>query len=222
MVERAGIVRFGPFEADLRAGELRREGRVVELQDLPFRVLVALLERPGELVTREELRKTSWPAGVFVDFEHGLNKAVNKIRRALGDRADAPRYLETRPGRGYRLIAQVEVSSDSPPPRAPAVTSRVLWDSRTFSLADGANLLGRDPEAAVRVDSSTVSRRHAMIRVSARGATLEDLGSKNGTFLRGRRIDSPTALDDGDELVLGSVRMTYLSSGEPSTKTATG
>jgi DNA-binding winged helix-turn-helix (wHTH) protein len=222
MVARAGIVRFGPFEADLRAGELRREGRVVVLQDMPFRVLAALLERPGELVTREELRATAWPSGVFLDFDHGLNKAVNKIRRALGDRADAPRYLETRPGRGYRLIAPVEVSSDSPPPRAPAVASRVLWDSRTFPLADGANLLGRDPEAAVRVDSSTVSRRHAMIRVSARGATLEDLGSKNGTFLRGRRIDAPTALDDGDELVLGSVRMTYLSSGEPSTKTATG
>jgi DNA-binding winged helix-turn-helix (wHTH) protein len=212
-------LRFGPFEADLRTGELRRAGKAIELQELPFRILAALLERPGELVTREELRAIAWPDGVFVDFEHGLNKAVNKIRRALDDRVDQPRYLGTLPGRGYRFIAEVEPPEGPGPSRA---TCRILWDSRTIPLSEGPNVIGRDPAATVFVDSSTVSRRHAVIVVSADGATLEDLASKNGTYLRGRRVFAPTPLADGDELAVGSARMSFRSSVAASTKTATG
>src|SRR5437016_10823832 len=93
-------VRFGEFEVDLRSGELRRNGARIKLQEQPFQILALLLERPGEVVTREELRKRLWPGGIFVDFENGLNIAVKKLRGALGDEADTPSYIETLPKRG--------------------------------------------------------------------------------------------------------------------------
>jgi TolB-like protein/DNA-binding winged helix-turn-helix (wHTH) protein/cytochrome c-type biogenesis protein CcmH/NrfG len=102
------VVHFGVFEADLRSGELRKHGLKVKIQEQPFRVLAMLLERPGHIVAREELRKKLWPAETFVDFEHGLNAAINKLREALGDSADNPRFVETLPRRGYRFIAPVE------------------------------------------------------------------------------------------------------------------
>jgi len=101
------VVRFGVFELDLRSGELRRQGLRIRLQEQPFQVLAMLLEHPGELVTREELRKKLWPADTFVDFEHSLNKDINKIREALGDTAESPRFIETVPRRGYRFVAPV-------------------------------------------------------------------------------------------------------------------
>src|SRR5438093_10275695 len=104
------IVRFGAFEVDLRAGELRKNGLKIKLQEQPFQVLAMLLRHPGEVVTREELQKTVWPADTFVDFDRGLNKTINKIREALGDSADNPRFVETLPRRGYRFIAPVEVA----------------------------------------------------------------------------------------------------------------
>ena len=102
------IVHFGVFEADLRSGELRKHGLKVKIQEQPFRVLAMLLEQPGQIVAREELRKKLWPAETFVDFEHGLNAAINKLREALGDSADNPRFVETLHRRGYRFIAPVE------------------------------------------------------------------------------------------------------------------
>src|SRR5579864_8331687 len=101
-------IRFGSFEVHTRSGELFRQGSKVDLQDQPFQALVLLLERPGEVVTREELRKKLWPENTFVDFERGLNKAINKLRAALRDDAGKPRYIETVPQRGYRFIAPVE------------------------------------------------------------------------------------------------------------------
>ena len=102
------IVRFGVFAADLAAGELRKNGVRIRLQEQPFQVLALLLERPGEVVTREELRQKFWPADTFVDFDHSLNTAVNKLREALGDSASSPRYVETLARRGYRFLAPVE------------------------------------------------------------------------------------------------------------------
>src|SRR5205814_7895427 len=89
--------RFGSFELDVRAAELRKQGRRIRLQDQPLQVLTVLLERSGEVVTREELQKQLWPADTFVDFDHGLNKAINKIREALADSASSPRFVETVP-----------------------------------------------------------------------------------------------------------------------------
>lgn len=104
-------LRFAEFEADLRTGELRRDGRVLKLQGKPFQVLAALLLRPGKLVTREELRQSLWPADTFVDFEHGLNTAVNKVREALRDSASNPRFIETLPRRGYRFVGTISRDS---------------------------------------------------------------------------------------------------------------
>jgi TolB-like protein/DNA-binding winged helix-turn-helix (wHTH) protein/tetratricopeptide (TPR) repeat protein len=111
------LIRFGVFEADLRSGELRRDGRKVPLQERPFQVLTLLLERPGEVVTREDLRQSLWPADVFVDFDQGLNNAVKKLRLALDDSSDNPRFVETLARRGYRFIAPVEwgVRPTAPP-----------------------------------------------------------------------------------------------------------
>ena len=101
------VVRFGAFEADLRSGEVRKGGLKIRLQDQPFQVLAMLLERPGHLVTREELQKRLWPVDTFVDFDQGLGTAIRKLRDALGDSADNPQFIETLPKRGYRFIAPV-------------------------------------------------------------------------------------------------------------------
>jgi TolB-like protein len=104
-------LRFATFELDVRSRELRQGGRRIPLQDQPFEVLRALLERPGDIVTREELQRRLWPDGTFVDFEHGLNAAVKRLRAALGDTADNPRFIETLPRRGYRFITKLDVGS---------------------------------------------------------------------------------------------------------------
>src|SRR5713226_3457835 len=108
------IARFGIFELDLFAGELRKNGAKLRLQEQPFRVLAFLLERPGDVVTREELRQKLWLADTFVDFDHSLNTAINKLREALGDSASSPRYVETLARRGYRFLATVE-RAETPP-----------------------------------------------------------------------------------------------------------
>ena len=112
---RPSRVRFGSFELDPAAGELFRNGVRIRLQDQPLQVLVALLERPGELVTREELRERLWKGETFVDFEHGLNTAVKKARQALGDSAESPEFIETLARRGYRFIAEVQAGTTSTP-----------------------------------------------------------------------------------------------------------
>src|SRR5580693_7939205 len=120
--------RFGAFEVDLRAGEVYKHGIRLKLQDQPFQVLAVLLEHPGDVVTREELHQRLWPSDTFVDFDTGLNSAIKKLRDALSDSAEEPRYIETLPRRGYRFIARVEngtlpapvLIEKRPPPIPPA------------------------------------------------------------------------------------------------------
>jgi len=114
------ITRFGVFEVDLSAGELRKSGVKLRLQGQPFQVLALLLERAGEVVTREELQQQLWPSDTFVDFDHSLNTAINKVREALGDSASSPRYVETLARRGYRFIAPVQ---NHTAPFSPSLTS---------------------------------------------------------------------------------------------------
>jgi len=119
----SGVFRFGNFEVDPRAGELRRGGIKLKLSGQPFNVLVALLEKPGQLLTREELHDKLWSQDTFVDFEHGLNKAVNRVREVLGDVADNPRFVETLPRRGYRFIAPIEGGA-TPQPVTPSIPAK--------------------------------------------------------------------------------------------------
>ena len=121
------LIRFGTFEVDLRTGELHKKGLKIKLQEQPFQILATLLEHAGDIVTRDELRRRLWPEDTFVDFDQGLNKAINKIREALGDSAENPRFVETLPKRGYRFIAPINGSNgyseptefaDDPQPQA--------------------------------------------------------------------------------------------------------
>src|SRR5687768_3326768 len=120
----ARVLRFGTFEFDVQNGELRKSGLAVRIQEQPRQVLLALLERPGQVVSREDLRQRLWPDGIFVDFEHSLNTAVKKLRDALGDAAENPRFVETVPLRGYRFTAPVDGTVGDPQEAAPPPPSR--------------------------------------------------------------------------------------------------
>src|ERR1700675_4492492 len=122
-VQTARALRFDIFELDLRAGQLRKRGVRLRLQGQPLQVLAALLKHAGEVVTREELRGEVWAAGTFVDFDHSLHNAIARVREALGDSAEIPRYIETLPRRGYRFIAPVEEVQDEQASQPPTETS---------------------------------------------------------------------------------------------------
>ena len=124
-------IRFGVFEVDLHTGELRKQGLRIKLRDQPFQILLLLLAHPGEVVSRDELQKQLWPADTFVDFDRGLNKAVNHLRDALGDSAENPRFIETLPKRGYRFIAPVDAGHPNGHALEPAaaITARTRRDA---------------------------------------------------------------------------------------------
>src|SRR5580693_5676211 len=140
------VTRFGPFEADLQTQELRKQGRRLRLPGQSFQILKMLLERPGELVTREELRTALWPSDTFVDFEHGLHAGVNRLREALGDSAGSPRLVETLPRRGYRFIGSVEWNSvdseQATPVSSAAAASCSDADTALSGLETGRRLPG--------------------------------------------------------------------------------
>jgi DNA-binding winged helix-turn-helix (wHTH) protein len=156
------ILRFDVYALNLRAGELYKSGRKVKLQELPFRILAMLLEHPGELVTRGELRQRLWSEDTFVDFEHSLNTAIKKLRQALHDEADRPRFIETLPRRGYRFVGSLAENSPSPPLSGPA-TDLV---GKVFALRDEA---GRD-FVSLPIDEATLKEQHRL------EAAADDLG----------------------------------------------
>ena len=160
-------VRFGPFELDVRSGDLKKQGRRIRLQDQPLLVLQMLLEGPGELVTREELRARLWPDGTFVDFDDGLNTAVMRLREALGDVAKRPRYVETQPRRGYRFIAPID--------RAPASGREASIRSVAVLPLDN---LGGDADGEVFADAMTDElitslAKVSSLRVISRGSVMQ-------------------------------------------------
>jgi DNA-binding winged helix-turn-helix (wHTH) protein len=191
-------------------------GERVAIQEKPFQLLATLLERPGRLVTRDELRRRIWPEDVFVDFDHGLNKAVSKLRAALGDEDSTPRFVETLPRRGYRFIAALSSDSDG---AAPTIVARLLHDGTTIPLLAGLHDIGRDEGCAVCLQSSTVSRRHARLMTTDDAASIEDLQSKNGTRVNGNAIAVQTVLRHGDRIQVGSVALTFLARQPTSTET---
>lgn len=162
----ANVVRFDVFEVDLRAAELYKSGRRVKLQVQPLHILALLLEHPGEVRTREELRQRLWPADTFVDFDHSLNTAVKKLRQALGDDKKKPRFVETLPKRGYRFIGTVKerAASASQPaaPHAKSPSSGSPWVGRIAKLCceDGTTI------ALLAVDNATAGEREKLQAVS--------------------------------------------------------
>src|SRR6266446_5294316 len=151
----SGIVRFDVFEVDLRAGELYKAGHKIKLQIQPFHALALLLERPGEVVTREEFEKRLWPGDTFVDFDHSLNTAIRKLRQALGDDKENPRFVETLPKRGYRFIGKMDHTAPLASPQPPVPSSGVGQLAR---LCPDGNL----SFALVSVDEEAAAEREKL------------------------------------------------------------
>src|SRR5215468_8165449 len=172
-----GIIIFGEFEAKLGSRELCRRGERVRLPDQSFQILAMLLERRGELVTRDEIRQQLWPGDTFVDFDHGLNNAVNRLREALGDSADSPRFVETLPRRGYRFIAPVGESGSPPlssiPPVAESLTTPLKLPGK------GRWAVAVVVSGAVALAILTISPSHVRMRATGQIASLAVLPLEN-------------------------------------------
>ncbi len=200
---------FGECEFDSRRHVLLRHGGVRSLSPKAFELLELLLDRRPEAISKTEILGYLWPE-TFVS-EGSLYNVVAEIRAALGDDPRAARYIRTVPRLGYafhgdaRAVASIDVDTSHPPASNPRLVSR----RREWLLSLGANVVGRDRGCAVCIDSTTVSRRHAGIMVASGEATVEDLGSKNGTYVNGQRVKRPVALKDRDQIRVGSVKMTY-------------
>lgn len=217
----SGSFRFGEFEVDVAAYALRRAGQRIKLERIPMEVLVLLVQKAGILVDRTEIQAALWGATVFVERDAAINTAMRKIRRALGDDAEHPRFVETVVGKGYRFVAALETrDANVKDSRAAgrAVSSKrhhlpnylVTRGKRQFVLDREENLLGRDPDATVHIDHPSVSRRHACISIRSARAVLEDLESRNGTFLDGRPIQRPTEIHHGAIIGLGPITLTFV------------
>jgi DNA-binding winged helix-turn-helix (wHTH) protein len=199
-------VRFYPFELDLKTGELCRHRQRIRLQTQPLRILMALLAKPGEIVLREELREQIWPGNVFVDYEHSLNRSMNKLRRALGDRVVKPRYIETVHGRGYRFIAPVEAGASPPEGRLAVLPvenvtglreNDDLADGITEALIDGSRLATGQRMRVIAL-ASVLRYKNKRIRLAKAASELDAdylvcgrLRSEDGRFrLRVELLDS--------------------------------
>jgi DNA-binding winged helix-turn-helix (wHTH) protein len=198
--------RFETFVFDSEVRQLLREGRPVPLSPKAFALLELLLERAPRAISKEEIQNALWPA-TFVS-ESSLTNVVAEARAALGDSARNPRLLRTVHGFGYAFCGTAFDEGTSAE-AGDFVPFRLVRGNRKIPLSPGENILGRDPDASVHVDHASVSRRHARISVRGSKVVLEDLASRNGTFLAGRRIDSPVELHDGDIIGLGPVTLTF-------------
>ncbi|MBW8868796.1 MAG: transcriptional regulator, partial [Acidobacteria bacterium] len=166
------VYRFGLFEADARTGELRKQGRPLRLRGRPFDILLLLLERAGDVIGRDELRQQLWPADTFVDFDHGLNSAMNRLREALGDSAENPRFIETLPRRGYRFVAPIHVVQTAPAVTAPAVAV-IPGAAPPVFLPQPTPVSAAGPEVATRLPVApwiVVSRPSRIVLLLASGA----------------------------------------------------
>jgi DNA-binding winged helix-turn-helix (wHTH) protein len=213
-------IHFGEFALDRDTRQLFRGDEELHLGPKAFDFLDFLLSQKPRVVPRERIRDRLWP-GTFIS-ESTLATVVNEVRAALGDDPKRPRFIRTVRGHGYAFFGET-VSGVSEAPRSPrrGVSFRLVLDDREVALHEGENLLGREEEGVLWIDAPTVSRRHARIVVAGGSAVLEDLGSKNGTHLKGVRLTAPVPLADGDEIWLGQVPLTFrvLAAGGP-TRTA--
>ena len=198
-------LRFGDFVFDEGSRQLLRGGEVVALSPKAFELLRHLIRQRPRAVSKQQLHALIWPDTNVT--EASLASAASDLRAALHDRRRRPQFIRTVHGFGYAFCGEAEPVGGGPAPETPAGgrVYRLIWKRREIDLAEGENILGRDRDAVVWLDSPTVSRRHARIVVSGDQAMLEDLGSRNGTWIRGRKITGPVRLSDLDEVKLGSV-----------------
>ena len=182
-------MRFGTFELDARAGELRKQGVKIKLQEQPLRILEMLLAHPGQLVTRDELRSRLWPSDSFVDFDHGLNKAINKLREALGDNAETPRFIDTVPKRGYRFTGELD-----------AETKQITIQSLLILPLES---LSQDPEQGYFAGGLTEALTTTLAKISA----LRVLSRTTAAHYKGLQKTLPQIADElgVDGVVEGAV-----------------
>jgi len=194
---------LGEWEVEPELGRLTCGDSTVDLELKVMSVLLCLARSSGNLVTRQDLIDTVWDRQFISD--NTLTHAIAELRSALGDDAKRPFYIETIHRRGYRLLVDASESHDTRTNTADTASSfHVVMGDRSVRLENGENLIGRIPWATVTIDSLQVSRRHAQIFVDGSSALLEDLGSKNGTYLNRRPLEAPAYLADGDRIGLGS------------------
>jgi len=202
-------IRFGPFVLDFDTRQLTEDNREIHLTPKAFDLLtMLLLERP-KVLSKAVLQNRLWP-DTFV-AEANLSNLVAEIREALRDHAHAPTFIRTAHGFGYAFSGEATTLSDAGAVAHERPSCWLEWNRLRFPLSLGEHVIGRDPDVEVRLDDSTVSRRHARLVVTTEGTVLEDFGSKNGTFLGGERVTAPVRLADGDAIRIGSLLVTFRS-----------
>jgi len=199
-------VRFGPFTLDRDTRQLTDEQRVIALSPKAFELLLVLVDEHPRAVSKSELQERLWPK-TFV-AEANLSNLIAEIRKALRDRRRTPAWIRTVHGFGYAFCGET-VPAGVAESLAGRPVCWLAWGRRQFALSLGEHVIGRDRHADIQLDLSTVSRRHARLVVGPDGTTLEDCGSKNGTWHGDQRIAAPLALVDGDDIRIGSVRLTF-------------
>jgi DNA-binding winged helix-turn-helix (wHTH) protein len=198
--------RFGEFTLDADLRRLHGRSGEIHLSPKAFDLLTLLVENRSRVMPKGELQRRLWPDTFVVDTN--LASLVAEIREALDDDAKEPRFVRTAHRVGYAFCADLVDTPDASSSAIPALCWLIL-DGRRIPLQPGENILGRDVQQGISIDSPSVSRRHARISVTPAHATIDDLGSKNGTYVRGEQIATPVALHDGDELRVGSVMLQF-------------
>jgi DNA-binding winged helix-turn-helix (wHTH) protein len=204
--------RIGEFTLNEDTRQLLANADEVHLSPKAFDLLALLVANRDRAVSKRELQQRLWPS-TYVQ-ETNLASLVAEIRRALSDSADTPRFVRTVYGFGYRFIGEPQVMTAADRARA---TLWLIVEGRQIPLSNGVSIIGRAADAAIRVEAPGMSRHHARIRVEHGQATLEDLASKNGTHLDGRRLSTPEPLEDGQQIRVGGITLTFriVSPGSP-------
>jgi DNA-binding winged helix-turn-helix (wHTH) protein len=201
-------IRFGECVLDSDTRELLVRGAPVHLSPKGLQFLELLLENRPRALSKTEIHEKLWP-GTFVS-DGTLTSLLAEVRSAIGDEAHESRFVRTLHRFGYAFSGSAEeIRPAQRRPRVPKLAHRLFWGPREIALEEGETILGRDPDATAFIDHTSVSRHHARIVIAGDRVTVEDLQSKNGTFLGGKKLDAPTPLADGDELKLGSVSLKF-------------
>ncbi len=204
---------FAPFTLDVERRQLLEDGAEIHLSIKAYELLKFLIEQRPRVVTKAQLHDRIWPATFVSDAT--LNSVVAEVRAALGEPARGARFIRTAHGIGYAFAGEA-TDRNAVIQKSPVLASCWLaLGSREFPLKDGDNVIGRDTDVDVPLTDVSVSRRHARLVIGADGATLEDLDSKNGSFVGADRVTGPVPIHDGDRLKLGSVVLTFRSLATP-------
>ena len=198
---------FGECELDTAQRLLLRHGSIQPLSARAYQLLELLIDRRPEAVSNTELDQHLWP-GTFVS-DASLHNLIAEVRAAIRDSPRASLYIRTVPRYGYAFKGDVQLAPTGNLSESLLAGPRLISKNAEWVLGEGTTLVGRDRDCTVRVDSHTVSRRHARVVVTPEETTIEDLGSKNGTLVNGTPISAPVVLKDGDEVHVGSILVTY-------------